>query len=555
MTDMAVSSPNRPAFLPPRKTFLDLVFSSDTYAASLRTRTPKRLTTIPVDALAGDSARADAYFQGHFEFMGLDAKLANLEPWFVKDMPLHWHMELHQFNWIRDFSANGTDAAKRHARTLITSWIKHFDTYQTHIWDPEILARRIINWTRQSDFLLTSNDGDFNYKFLKSLRQQFQHLMRYCKYIARKDDQFDLYLALYLSALAFPDTKAQKVKLEVKLLEQIDNTILADGCHYSRNPSRHLTMLADMVGLKQTYIKLQEEVPSQLLGGIDRLAPVVRFFRHGDGSLALFNGALINDETECDQLLAIADAPGRPPHRCPQGGFERLKSGKALLLLETGEGGRQKNPIGHAGIGSFEFSFARERIFVNCGAHPDAVSHWGKALASTAAHTALSIGDTNTAFPLPNKATEEDPVKVNCHVDEGNIWLDFTNPGYASSLNVSHTRRLYLDASGENLRGEDQVSVGDLSHAPMDFTLRFHLHPSLSLSKSMSGRHLLIRSKSGSGWQFMSSLAEISLEESIYCGHVGEQRKSQQIVLRGRLNGNDSLSVKWALTLLGDEKS
>lgn len=554
MTDLVANSGTKTGFLPPRKTFLDRIFSTDTYTASLRTRTPKRLTTAPVDALPGDAERADAFFQGHFEFIGQSANLGSKEPWTARSMPLHWHLELHRFNWLRDFSANGSDAARRHARGLIISWIKYFDTYQAHIWDPDILARRLINWTRQSEFLLTSNDGDFNYKFLKSLRQQFQHLSRYCKYVARNEDQFDLYLALYLCAISFPDTLALKGKLKQKLLEQVDRTILADGCHISRNPSRHLIMLADLVGLKQTFMKENEEVPSELMGGIDRLAPVVRFFRHGDGSLALFNGSLINDESECDQLLAIADAPGRPPHRCPQGGFERLKAGRALLLLETGEGGRAKSIQNHAGIGSFEFSFGRDRVFVNCGAHSDPASSWGKALASTAAHTALSIGDTNTVFPLLAKSGTEDPVKVSCEVDEGNIWLDLENPGYVSSLGVTHMRRLYLTANGENLRGEDIVGVGALPSAPLDFTLRFHLHPALSISKSMGGRTLLIRGKSGIGWKFMSSLSELALEESIYCGHIGEQRKSQQIILRGRLNGNDSLSVKWSLSLLGDEK-
>lgn len=555
MNEMAVNTGRKSSLLPPRKTFLDLVFSTDTYRASLHTRTPKRLATSPVDALPGDAERADAFFQGHFEFTGKQANLANLEPWSASGMPLHWHHELHRFNWLRDFSANGSDAARRHARTLLLSWIKRFNSYQAHIWDPEILARRLINWTRQSDFLLTSNDGDFNYQFIKSLRQQFRHLSRYCKYVARSDDQFEYALALYLCGVSFPDTLPQKEKLLRKLLAQIDKTILADGCHISRNPSQHLSMLADMVGLKQSFQKENEEVPPALMGGIDRLAPVVRFFRHGDGSLALFNGALINDESECDQLLAIADAPGRPPYRCPQGGFERLKAGRALLLLETGEGGRPENKNNHAGIGGFEFSFARERIFVNCGAHPDPTSHWGKALASTAAHTTLSLSDKNASFPMPTKAQQEDPVTVSSHAEEGNIWLDFDNPGYKPSLGVSHTRRLYLSSNGENLRGEDTVSVGEISQSPLDFTLRFHVHPDLSISKSMGGRTLLIRAKSGIGWQFMSSLSELSLEESIYCGHIGEQRKSQQIVLRGRLNGRDSLSVKWSLSLLGDEKA
>ncbi|MEH6404124.1 MAG: heparinase II/III family protein [Sneathiella sp.] len=554
MSIAAVGSSVKNATLPPRKSFLDYIFSTSSYATSLRARTPRRLITDPVEAMPGDALRADAIFQGHFLLSGVEANLTNIEPWFAADMPLHWHHELHKFDWLRDFSANGSDASVRHARGLVLSWIKHFDTYQPYIWDAPILARRLINWTRQSQFLMTPHEGDFNYKFLRSLREQYSHLGRYNRFVAREDDKFDIALALYLCASCFPDTEKQARKYKKLLLGQIDSTVLADGCHISRSPARHLILLSDLIGLKHTLINLQEEIPSALMGGIDRLAPVVRFFQHGDGSLALFNGSVMASEGAVDHLLAIADAPGRPPHRCPQGGFERLKAGRGLLLLETGEGGRAKSAISHNGIGSLEFSYGRDRIFVNCGAHPDATSHWGKALAATAAHSTLCLTDQNAAFPAPVKNKETDPVKVSTHGEHGNLWLDLTNPGYLTSHGITHTRRLYLEAGGQNLRGEEVVIANEDAGDTTDFEIRFHLHPDLSTSKSMSGRNLFIKTKSGDGWQFVSSLGVLALEEGIYCAEAGKPRKSQQIVLRGRLNGNAPLSIKWSLKMLGDSE-
>jgi len=288
------------------------------------------------------------------------------------------------------------------------------------------------------------------------------------------------------------------------------------------------------------------------MGGIDRLAPVVRFFQHGDGSLALFNGSVMATEGTVDHLLAIAEAPGRPPHRCPKGGFERLKAGRALLLLETGEGGRPITSLSHQGIGSLEFSYGRDRIFVNCGAHPDATSPWGKALGATAAHSTLCLSDQNATFPQPTKNKEPDPVKVTTHVESGNLWLDLTNPGYFASHGVTHTRRLYLEAGGQNLRGEEVVTATRDTAETTEFQIRFHMHPDLSISKSIGGRNLFIKTKNGDGWQFVSSLGDLSLEESIYCAQAGKPRKSQQIVLRGRLHGNAPLSIKWSLKMLGE---
>ncbi len=552
MNKLAAGLGKKTSSLPPRHTLLDRLFASSFYKTSLASRTPKKLAGSHTDVIPGRGEKADSLFQGHFEFAGFGAHVSHSEPWFAANMPLHWHQELHRFSWLRDFTANNTDAARRHARALTLSWIRHFGDYTPYVWDAHILARRQINWISQARFLMTSNDGDFNYQFLRSLRLQYRHLARLRTFLHRSGDTLDLDLALYLSAISFPDGKSQAQKLLNRLMTTIDTTILQDGCHISRNPSRHLDVLADLVSLKHDFLNDQEEVPASLMGGLDRLAPVVRFFQHGDGSLALFNGAMLTEDGDCDHLLAIADAPGRPPLRCPLGGFERLKAGRALLLAETGEGGRPDTVRCHAGLGSFEFSYGRERLIVNCGAHPDITSHWGKALASTAAHSTLSVADKNAIFPKPSRREEKDPAAVSSHEEGGNLWLDLTNTGYRQSLGIIHTRRLFLESTGENLRGEDTVSVQGRSGKATDFDIRFHLHPDLSVSKSMGGRKLLIRTPGGTGWQFLSSLAETELEESIYCGHVGEQRKSWQIVLKGRVHGDEQLTLKWAFRLLGD---
>jgi len=39
----------------------------------------------------------------------------------------------------------------------------------------------------------------------------------------------------------------------------------------------------------------------------------------------------------------------------------------------------------------------------------------------------------------------------------------------------------------------------------------------------------------------------VMLEASVYLGHGGEQRRSEQIVISGPLSGNGAL-IKWALT-------
>ncbi len=44
--------------------------------------------------------------------------------------------------------------------------------------------------------------------------------------------------------------------------------------------------------------------PAELVAAIDRMAPMLRFFRHGDGGLALFNGTWEGDRRMIDLVLA-----------------------------------------------------------------------------------------------------------------------------------------------------------------------------------------------------------------------------------------------------------
>lgn len=538
--------------IPSRRTVLDIIFASGPYQASLNSRVPKRLSLVPVDVFPGDSDRADSIFQGHFNFAGHEFFSASTEPWNAKGQPLVWHRELHEFAWLRDFSANGSEAAKRHSRALILSWISHFEIYVPYVWDEEVLSQRLINWFCYSGFLMEREDSDFNFKFLRSLRRQYLHLSRISKRKSASLDRFCLWQALLYGTFCFPDFQKQTDKIMAGLETEIGRVVMTDGCHISRNPENHLQLLGRLVGLRNSLMTANVIVPVILNNTIDRLAPAVRFFQHGDGRLALFNGGGQMDEGYCDTLLSMSDATGRAPHRFPQGGFERLKAGRALLLIETGEGGRTKQDLRHSGLLGFEFSYGRERLIVNCGGSRDLESSWGKALASTAAHSTLGFNNLNAVFPTNHEAEAEHGAVVR-NEEEGNIWLDLESTGYLSSVGLRHRRRLYMDASGLALRGEDQFiperqPLASRSH----FTLRFHLHPDLSISRSAGGKNILIRTPSGSGWKFLTGAPLLTLEESVYCSIPGERRHNQQIVIGGRMENENPVLVKWALTRLSE---
>jgi uncharacterized heparinase superfamily protein len=274
------------------------------------------------------------------------------------------------------------------------------------------------------------------------------------------------------------------------------------------------------------------------------MAPMLRFFRHGDRRLALFNGALEEDGVLIDLVLTRSESKGRAPAQAPDSGFHRLVAEKALVIVDTGA----PPPPGfdeeaHAGTLSFELSHERERIIVNCGGYRGAKANWRRVARTSAAHSVLVVADTNSTEIREDGTLGRVPGSVTCehHEDGGRQWIMGGHDGYRERFGLTYARQMFLAANGEDLRGEDRLS--GLPGAR--FAVRFHLHPAVQASLVEDGGSALLRLPSGSIWRLRSAGAEISLGESIYLGS-GEARKTQQVVLSGSVPP-EGASVRWAI--------
>ena len=110
-------------------------------------------------------------------------------------------------------------------------------------------------------------------------------------------------------------------------------------------------------------------MPEALLRAIDRMLPMVRLFRHGDGTLSHFNGMGVTAADHLATLLTYDDMRSQPIHHAPYSGYERLEAGRSLVVADVGA----CPPAAFAAEAaasclSFEFSSGRSRIIVNCGA-------------------------------------------------------------------------------------------------------------------------------------------------------------------------------------------
>ena len=283
----------------------------------------------------------------------------------------------------------------------------------------------------------------------------------------------------------------------LKSLErELSVQILPDGGHLSRSPSLQLQVLQDLIDTRAVLRSAQIEVPAALKDAIERMAPMLRFFRHGDRRLALFNDLLEEDGVLIDLVLTRSETKGRAPSHAPDTGFDRLQAFKSLVLIDTGKPPpRGFDDHAHAGPLSFELSHERERIIVNCGAYRGPKPNWWRVARASAAHSVMVVADTNSVEIRADGTLGRTPTSVAREraEHEGQQWVSATHDGYRERFGLIYARQLFLSADGEDLRGEDRLT--GLPGAA--FAVRFHLHPSVQAALVRDGSAALLRMPSG----------------------------------------------------------
>ena len=132
---------------------------------------------------------------------------------------------------------------------------------------------------------------------------------------------------LPIAALSLPAPAVGAARATRNLAEELERQILPDGGHVSRNPMAVMELLADLLPLRQTYANQAEAPPDALIGAVERMLPALRFFRHGDGSLAHFNGMGVTIHERVAAILRHDDTAGAPLLHAPHSGYERLAMG------------------------------------------------------------------------------------------------------------------------------------------------------------------------------------------------------------------------------------
>ncbi len=524
----------------------EALFSSPLYQLTLRGRIPKELRRNLTDPWTGNAQAGAAMRRGEFLIEGKLVYIGE-NPWKEQHLDEIKSQGLDSFGWLRNLREMETEEAALRARKLISLWIENNKTWSDLPWQPHVLGARITNWILNYRFLTARADETFIEEFMTSIVKQARHLPRATGMALQDDKIFPAIRGLIASALSLEGQEENLTAGLKTLRKALEVQILPDGGHFLRSPSLQAKILAQLLEVKAMLISAHEMVPENLQQSIDRMTPLLKALRHGDGKLCLFNGSSEENAEWMDQVIAATDNSGKPINEAPYSGFQRMRAGRTLLIADGGAPGKGiATETAHYGPLSFELSVGKRRMVVNCGAHPDSESEWQEALRSTAAHSTLMLESQDALVVSPGTTatrTEE----------AGHQLLVMRHDAYVKQFGVFHQRELYLSPQGDEVRGEDDLipeNPGGLRRASSgdfpQFKISFHLHPEVQALISSDGNGVLLRlPHSTGGWRFYASGGTIALRESIYHGTATELRRSEQIIISGPLS-REGAKVKWA---------
>jgi uncharacterized heparinase superfamily protein len=517
-----------------------------------------RLVIAPQDLRTADATRASEIYGGRFAFAGKVVICDRRSPFEMAPPSDEWAIDLLSFAWLRHLRAADSAITRANARSLVDDWINTQGRWHPLGWRPDILSRRILFWLCQAPFVLQDADVRFYRRFTRSLSRQVRYLRRTLNQSRDGLPRLQAVIALTYAALCLEGQSGSLRTAARRLIDELGRQILPDGGHVSRNPGTLIELLIDLLPLRQLFSARNLSPPAALNNAIDRMMPMLRFFRHADGNFALLNGMGPTPVDMVATVLAYDDARGAPVANAPHSGYQRIDAGKTALIMDTG----RPPPLAlsqeaHAGCLSFELSWNLNRLVVNCGLPAVNKENWRQVARATPAHSTVTLNDTSSCRffeartfrrllfgtlivngPRNVQVLREDTV-------DGAI-LRTSHDGYDADFATTHHRLLRLSPDGRALDGEDNFSFSPRSGAqtPDGFAVRFHLHPAVKANRLSDGHGVILLLPDHDLWTFNTYGETVEIEESVFLAGSDGPRRTVQIVIYG--HARKQPRVRWS---------
>ena len=520
-----------------------------------RARAPK-LSATPRDFRPTDREIGRAVLAGRLRLAGAELEIgAGGDPWDRPSPTRRFAVELHRFAFTPHLIACG-EAGAREALRLFLDWRRLFHRPNAFAWGADVLEIRVFNLAAGVRRMTAVASDVEAAELTGSLLHQARVLLSLAGEPARAAERASA-CAIAAGALAGAPAERLLDQAQARLATALGETVLPDGGHRTRSPEAALELLFNLLTLDDLLLQRGREASPAMVSAMDRLAAALRFHTLSDGRLASFQGG---EAVEGERVAAALNedafdtpAPGHAPHSA----YHRLDGPRLHLLVDCGPPAAAAWSVTACGQpAALELTAGDDRLFCGGGWSPDAAGPQAMRLAG--AHSTVQVGGGSAGRPLtgflaralgPRLVGGAAQVAARREENETGVWLEVSHDGWARDFGLTHDRRMFVDNTADEMRGEDVLTPAIGKAGPKDatpFSIRFHVFPEVEASLALDGRSILLRGPSGRGWWFRNDAPRAGLEPSV-CFRGGQPRRTVQIVLQGEV-GKGGARDRWKLT-------
>jgi uncharacterized heparinase superfamily protein len=508
-------------------------------------RRPLKLVAVPRDHVQGDRAAGDALLAGRISLGSESIALADLD--FASlgiDGPLA--RKLQGFSWLRDLAAAGSrEKGAKIAESVAGRWLLAHGSRPDQAWAPGLWGERILFWTAYAPYVLSSRDAGYRSALLNTLVRGARHLDVNADRVPPGLDRVTAWAGLVAAALLVQGGVPRVAKAEAGLARALAAAQFEDGGLISRTPFEQ-ALLVDRLGLlRDAYFAAKQSLPDGFEAAAAAALAALHGVTMGDGALSSWQGGNSGDAAHLTALIEGCGLRARPLRNARGWGYQRLSALGTIVVVDAAPPPPPK--MAEAGCAStlaFEMSDGAQRLVVNCGGPeplPTALSdELVDALRTTAAHSTLTLGDSNSTAILPDGQLGKGVADVAVDISDDNDCsrLEATHDGYLKGFGMLHKRSLSLGNDGKELRGADQLIPKGRRKAKdgVPYAVRFHLAAGIEVTPTADGMGAILRAPGAPPWNFRCRGARLVIEESLMIDGAGNPRPTTQLVILGEVS-------------------
>ena len=465
------------------------------------------------------------------------------EIWSNQDISKKDFENLNSFYW---FFSLDLKSSKKITRSIISSWIKYNQKYNSKSWDFDLTAKRIISWLSLYNLTFDDSDEDYKKKFNMMIQKQTNHLVSEINKSDNIDGKLIGCAAIILVGLSYRIEKNYLV-YGLDVLKKISKTTLDNtGFPKTRSIKQLIFYLKYFILIREWFREAQATVPEHIEETIYHLGQGYAFVWQNVKIDLFFNGNTNSNNYEFDNYLKRLGYKFKNDNY-DFGGYVVFKDKKTSLIMDVGSTPNPKYTKDYqSGALSFEIIRNGKKLISNCGYFGSGNSKLNEISKSTATQSTLIIDD-HSSCKIDSSSNINKGLKVlnKTTIFEKNYWkINAAHDGYLKKYNSIHEREIEFYPEQMAFIGVDKIIKKKENHN-YKFDVRFHLEPGVKLMKTQDNKSILVE-LDNEGWKFSCDNFDINIDNGLYFGNKNSYISNQNIFIAG-ISNNQIEKIKWHL--------